>query len=168
MANHPGRALAQNRPAQTPTTSGPATTRKRVVDMTTAEISAGLTSPPMTAPEIAANARVLLKALFFDPQLGSDDQRVMEGLYVENLRDLPAWAIRKAFAGIAGDTSWKRLPRPGEVRAEVLKVMEPLRLEAKTRARSALPPPPPEQDDPEKKARVDALVKGFANRAKSA
>lgn len=109
-----------------------------------------------------------MKALFFDPRLGSDDERVMEGLYVENLRDLPAWAIRKAFASIAGDTAWKRLPRPGEVRAEVLRVMDPLRMEAKNRARAALPAPPPERDDPEKKARVADLVKGFVDRAKSA
>ena len=109
-----------------------------------------------------------MKALFFDPQLGSDDQRVMEGLFVENLKDLPAWAIRKAFARIAGDTAWKRLPRPGEVRFEALRVMEPLRLEKKDRDRAARPAPEPERDDPEKKARVADLVKSFAARAKSA
>jgi hypothetical protein len=109
-----------------------------------------------------------LKALFFDPHLSDDELRVYERLYVENLSDIPKWALRKAFTRIAGDTSRRALPKPGEVRAEAMRITEPLRAVTKARENEALPAPTVQPIDLDQKARIDAMVKSFAASARSA
>jgi hypothetical protein len=100
--------------------------------------------------------------------LSDDELRVYERLYVENLSDIPKWALRKAFTRIAGDTSRRALPKPGEVRAEAMRITEPLRAVTKARDAAALPAPTVQPIDPDKKARIDAMVKSFAASARSA
>jgi hypothetical protein len=165
------RGIVSRQQATRPTTSGAVTTSRRAADLPDAQISEMLTRPSMTAPEIAANARVFLKALFFDPKLSDDEMRVFESHYVETLAEVPAWAARKAFTNLAGDASRRALPRPGEVKAEAIRVMEPLRLVAKNRARAALPSPP--QKSPadraassERMADVMAALRAVAGAAK--
>jgi hypothetical protein len=100
--------------------------------------------------------------------LSDDELRVYERLYVENLSDIPKWALRKAFTRIAGDTSRRALPKPGEVRAEAMRITEPLRAVTKARENEALPAPTVQPIDLDQKARIDAMVKSFAASARSA
>lgn len=139
-----GRALAPTRQAPQQMTTGRSSTAVRVADMTTEDITARLTAPPMSATMIASQARVFLRGFWFDPRLSDDDIRVFEGHYVAALVDVPQWAALKAFTNFSGDAEQKRRPTPGEVRAAAFKLMFTLRSEAKSRERAALPPPPKE------------------------
>ena len=146
------RGIVSRPTPQHETRGGIVTTPKRAADLTDSEISEKMTAAPLTAREVVANARVFLRALFFDPRLSDDEMTVFESHYVKALENVPAWAARDAFSAMACDASRRALPRPGEVRAAAIRAMDPLRLEAKGRARASLPAPAAPSRDARKAA----------------
>jgi hypothetical protein len=147
------RGIVSRQTQQPATPGGIVTTTRRAADLAVAAISDKLNQPPMTAREVVANARVLLKALFFDPRLSEDEMTVFEGHYVKAMSNVPLWAAREAFSNLVADGSRRSLPRPGEVKDEANRIMAPLRAEVKSVALAALPAPEPEPEkSPEERA----------------
>jgi hypothetical protein len=138
------RGIVSRQTPQPATPAGIVTTHRRASDLTAADLSEKLTGSAMTAREVVAQARVFLKAFWFDPKFSDDEMTVYESHFVKALEHIPAWAAREAFTNISADPAQKYLPRPGVVKAEAIRVMAPLRAEAKDRARAALPAPPKE------------------------